>query len=162
MFHLVQSADGHSARRRHLVDGSLRVLAGGLKQLHGSLHGLQHYLLGILSLEAYLHSALYRSAYVAHGIGYAARGQGGPGCQQALLSDDGLAHEVEQLAYLRSLLGCGSHWHEEGHRSLVGYCYVGDSQEECGQRAVGFGKPGVYLLRPYTGCHDYEHLALVV
>ena len=116
MLHLVESLDGHASWCRYQVDGCLWVQSAGFEQFYGSLHGLHHNLLGIISLEAQLHAALSCCADVAHGVGDAARGEGSACCQVLLVGNQGVTHLVEDANHRLRVLLRGIDGYDEGHR----------------------------------------------
>ena len=76
LFHGVEALDGAAAWSSNLINGSLRVFACFLKQLYGSLDGLQDNLLGILSLESHFYAAFHIGSYIAHGVSDGTRHSG--------------------------------------------------------------------------------------
>ena len=162
MFHFVKTFDGDSTGGGYQVDGCLRMQSAGLQQFHSTLHGLHHYLLGIIRLEPQFHTTFRCSTNITHGIGNTTGGEGSTCCQMLLVCDDALSHLVEQcLHFLRVLRLCRNSWNNEGHRLQVGNGDVGNNQEG-GNHAACFVHPTLDIVRLYTGGNNYQNLLVIV
>ena len=115
MLHFVETLDGNTPGRRHHINGSLGMKTCGLKQFHGSLHGLHHDAFGIVGLEAQFHTTLSGSTDIAHGIGNSARGQCRSGTQMLFICYQCLAHLIEKVDDFGGLFSRGIYWHDKGH-----------------------------------------------
>ena len=131
MLHLVETLDGHTARRCYQVDGSFGMQTAGFEQFYGTLHCLHDDGLGVVGLEAQLHTAFGCRTDIAHGIGDTAGGQGCAGCEVLLVGDQGSTHFVEDRLHLLCMLLCHcTTRYDEGHRGHLSNGDVRNDKEQ--------------------------------
>ena len=130
MLQFVDAADGVAARCADFL-----YLCGGmgvgvvLQEGGGAHHALGHHLEGVLGVEAQLDACLGGGLDVSHGVGCAARGQGGGGGQLVFGYEHGGAEGVEEVEHELLLLGVGGHGGDEGHALSDGGGGVGHDAE---------------------------------
>ena len=73
--HGVQTLDCKATRCCDAIYLRLGVGIARSKDIYRTAQCLHHDMLGIVGAYAELHATLHRCAYVAHGVGYAARGE---------------------------------------------------------------------------------------
>ena len=105
------------------------MFASFLKQLYGTLDGLQDNLLGILCLEAHLYAAFYIGSYIAHGVSDGTRHSGS--CwEETFFHDEAFAQFIEDFCNLLDFCSRCIYRSDEGHRLLVGDGDVWHHEEE--------------------------------